>query len=540
MRTICALFLAALAIATFMIFPAAATTYSVGELPLDVKGYVTQGGAIGLTGDHYDTEKGLQSAIFNLFTEAELRYKSNLRFYTSLMLTGDWIYDIKHDQAEWNDKQFAKSRDRLYMDTEYWQVLKEAHVTWTPEHFLFRFGKQAVSWGEMDLFRINDQITPLYQRRGSSDVELDALRMPIWMLRAEYYPTIEAGWLKDLSAQFIFNPNITFIRNQTPVPGNDVAGIWAPAMNGPDYIDATPVGIPGLTWIPTAALPVLKGMLPPPVYAAIAALPRHNSVVGSWELSNTEVRSFDSGGFEYGLRLKGTIGEGILALMGYYGLDKDIALRVTGLSPVTFTKEGTPIAHVQFEAKYPLFRFVGASYSNDIPALAFSALGGVAPLLRLEAMYAYQNTFTGEISQQFRTYDEFRYGIGVDWKVKVPILNPLAYFSIMPQLYARRILDYPSDERLQYSGALIKENNYQASLTLSTSYLHNKLNPSFTWIHDMTSRADYYRYQVVYDYNDAWHFTLGAMQFYGAKAGEGLEVFRNKDQCYFKTTYKFN
>ena len=155
-------------------------------------------------------------------------------------------------------------------------------------------------------------------------------------------------------------------------------------------------------------------------------------------------------------------------------------------------------------------------------------------MVRLEAFYAFSNTFATNINT-FDKSDELRWAIRVDWKVKIPFLNPAAGFIISPQFYHRRIIDYPSI--VEFSN--LKKDNYQTSLLVNTNYLHGKLVPSFFWLRDINSKSDFFRLQLVYDYSNNWHFTLGALLLDGAKKGQGFELFDNKDQIYFKISYKW-
>ena len=157
--------------------------------PLTLLGYATQGAGVSLmTKDYYDTERGLQTALMNLFMEADYKAFDTLKFYTSAKLTTDWTYQIKANDASWHDKEFNKSKNHLNVDSNYWQILNEAHMTLSPGNFLFRLGKQIVSWGEMDGFRVMDQINPLDSRRGFGDVEFENTIIPIWLLRSRILP----------------------------------------------------------------------------------------------------------------------------------------------------------------------------------------------------------------------------------------------------------------------------------------------------------------------------------------------------------------
>ena len=363
-----------------MVIPVRAKEFIVFERPLNLLGYMTQGTSFSLIGkSKYDLEQDFNSALMNLFLEGDYKISDTLRFYGSSMLTVDWIYQIKHPDSSWNNKLFNKSRDRLNVDDKYWQLLKEAHLTWTPGDFVFRIGKQIVSWGETDGIRLIDQINPLDQRRGFADVEFETTIIPIWLLKANYSPPVFLNWLKDLGFEFVFNPNADFIPNQSIRTGNDEGGIWAPNV-----------------------------LIPGP-------FPFGEAHLGSTIPNIKEPGHFNSKGFEYAFRIKGIVCDSVITLNYFYGLDNDPVTRSTGPPFITQASDGKLIAHPFLEGKYPLFRFVGATFSKDITSLKSSFLGGVSPVVRFETFYAFKNTFATTLNT-FDRSDELRRAIGIDWK----------------------------------------------------------------------------------------------------------------------------
>ena len=213
----CGLF--AMGIVLFIANPSySRTTFSIAGKPLGVQGFVSQSLQFSLKGDHWDTEQDINAVISNFFVEADYKVNPNWSIYGAAMVTVDWIYQLKSNDSSWNDKLFSKSKSNLNVDDEYWQLLKEARLTWTPQNFMFRVGKQIVSWGELMAFRIMDQINPLDSRRGFLDVEFETTIIPIWLIRADYYPSVTYSWLQDLGFEFVLNPNADFIPNQDIIP----------------------------------------------------------------------------------------------------------------------------------------------------------------------------------------------------------------------------------------------------------------------------------------------------------------------------------
>ena len=498
-KRLCVLVLMAAVTIALSVSSVMAEPFSLFGRPGNILGNFTQGGSFSLLDkDKYDVEKGFNSALMNLLLEGDYAITDDLKFYGSGMLTVDWIYQLKHNDSSWHDKLFSESTN-LNVDDKYWQLLKEAHFTWTPEHFFFRVGKQIVKWGEMDGFRLMDQINPSDARRGFQDVEFETSVIPIWLVRAEYYPKIQTSWLTDLGFEFVFNPNAKFISNQRGLTGNDAGGIWAPnaLANGP--------------------------------------FPFGQAHVGSMYENIKEPDEWKEG-HEFAFRVKGVVYNSIVTLNAFYGRDNNPVLQTKPVPPkITMASDGRLILHPFVEGSYHYFRFVGATLSRDITPLKADFLGGVSPVARLEAFYAFDNTFLNKKNALFKS-DEFRWAIGLDWKVNIPFLNPRTYFAISPQFLHQRIMDYP---RVEMSS--LKKNNYTATCGVSTSYFHNKLAPSVFYYRDINSKSDYWRLQLIYDPTQYLRFAFVTMFFHGDNKEDYklFQLFDNKDQFYFKITYKW-
>ncbi len=522
-------------VGVIMASPSMARELLVFDRPLNILGYATQEVGFSLTDkDRYDTEKGLQQALGNLFVEADYKISNQLKFYGSTRITGDWIYQLKHNDDSWHDKQFNKSKDNLNVDDKYWQILREGHFTWTPGKFFFRVGKQIVTWGEMLGIRLMDQINPLDSRRalGLNDIEFDYTPIPIWLIRSEYHPGISLKWLQDLAFEFVFNPNADDI-NDLGVPlGNDEAGIWAPNIR-----------------IPATNHPVAR--------------------IGSAISDISSPSHFNHKAYEYAFRIKGVVWDTIFTLNAFYGRENSPIVKFAPPAIIPdpqLATDGSVILHPVFTGHFPRFRFFGLTGSRDIPFLKAPFLGNIAPVLRGEAWYAHNNTFSDALStfnsqNTFKKFDEFRAAINIDWKIKIPALNPRASFFINPQVFYRRVGGFhgptpdsgPGPTRPDWFDTAITrvgKHNWLATLYIDTVYFNAKLRPSIFWIHDFEFKADYLLPQLVYDWSTNWRFTLGALIWAGEKlpgwengsfkANNGFELFKNKDQIFFRVTYRWS
>jgi Protein of unknown function (DUF1302) len=483
--------------------------FNVGANPVQVMGYISQQAGFGIAGEHYDTQKGFQSALTQLLLETQYSPRSDLKFFVSGNFTADWAYPILGDNNKWEEKKFDKSRDRLFILDDWQDLLKEANVTWASEHFFIRAGKQIVSWGETDGFLLMNQINPIDQRRGIGDVQFESTIIPIWLLRAEYNPRVKSSWMQDLGFQFIFNPNpFGFRGNETIRPGNTYAGIWAPNIT------------------------------------ILGPFPFGEAHLGELLWKFNKPATFNPEGYDYGLRVKSVIWDSIITLSGFYGRDRDFVTTNLPFPPGIYVSpyDGELVINPQVDLHYPRFKFVGATFTRDFEKLQLSFLGGVAPVIRLEALYAFDSTYGNSANTLTKT-DEFRGVFGVDWKVKIPILNPRAYFFISAQYFYQKIMDYPSGGiTLSQRASLppgLDENNHKATVLINTTYLHNKLQPLFFWYHDFTNRADFFKLQVGYEQSSHWYYTLGAIFLSGNREGRGFQVLNHKDQLYATITYKF-
>ncbi|MHB1024409.1 MAG: DUF1302 family protein [Desulfobacteria bacterium] len=494
--------------------PSGAAEFNLGDKPVSLMGYVDQGVTSSFKNNKsFDNKDGLNSAVFMSLLEGEYKPATNLKVFMSGKFTADLAYPLLSSNSEWKDKEFDKSRDALFIDTGWDKMLNEAYVTYSPGNFFLRVGKQIVGWGETDGFRLMDQINPVDQRRGLGDVEFENTIIPIWLVRANYYVQPESSWLQDIGLETVFNPNARFQADRPIDLGNDVAGVWAPDVQ------------------------VAPGVQ-----------------LGSTNYVNKAPQDWSRSGMEFGARVKGVVNDMIFSLNYFNGLSNSGQLRSLNAPGVTLAPDGTPVAHLNVEERFPRYQMVGATFTSDFPAVSSSILGGVAPVLRLEGEYVMNNTMStagGVVGLPFGSYvkkDEIRYVVGMDWKVKSDFLNPRAYFFISGQFYHRHIMDFNKDIApaeiaagmdLKDFLANVKKDNYVTTLLINTSYFHNKVTPQIFWMRDMTLNGNMFKPQITYDYSDKWHYTIGALFLDGKVSQKGFEPLKNKDQLFATVKYRF-
>jgi hypothetical protein len=217
--------------------------------------------------------------------------------------------------------------------------------------------------------------------------------------------------------------------------------------------------------------------------------------------------------------------------------------------------QGSSIMHLEWEGYYPDFKMAGITLTRDFEKLNLKFLGGVAPVLRLEVVSGIDNTYESNaynvplsryLFEKYEKYDDLRYAIGVDWKIKIPFLNPRTYFRVSPQYIVRHISDYPSDDYLSEGGREIAEDSDTVTLLIMTSYMHNKINPMLYFQRDKGRRvsdnksmpSDLFKAGVTYEYSDKWNYTLAYTSFSneGYRKASGLS---HKDNISFTASYRF-
>jgi hypothetical protein len=206
------------------------------------------------------------------------------------------------------------------------------------------------------------------------------------------------------------------------------------------------------------------------------------------------------------------------------------------------------VIHPGLNGYYPYFKFVGATFARELTSVRSSSLGGVAPVVRAEALYAFNSSYTvtsqGSPTDEVKKTDEFRGMLGVDWKFKANWLNPRAGIFLSTQYFYQKVFSYPTEpgagllSRGSVPGRFIDE-NHKATLMLTTNYLNNKVSPMIFWVHDWTNRGDMLKVQVSYEPSSTWIYTVGAMTFRGAIENLGQWTFNYKDYVFGTVGFRF-
>jgi len=149
-------------------------------------------------------------------------------------IVGRFMYEAVYDVGP---EALREVRDR---DKENIDNFKQAYDLWecyadvSKGPAFLRIGRQNLSWGETDVFRLLDMINPMDDTYGGIFEDLDDRRIPLWMLRGSY--------------------NFGYVG---PISSLTIEGFWVPgnldARVAPISPDGTPYAVP----LAPAPVPVL-------------------------------------------------------------------------------------------------------------------------------------------------------------------------------------------------------------------------------------------------------------------------------------------
>jgi hypothetical protein len=218
----------------------------------------------------------------------------------------------------------------------------------------------------------------------------------------------------------------------------------------------------------------------------------------------------------------------------------DPVLGALGVPALGTASDGTSIVYPIYQGYHPRQKYAGITWTGDLP-IVISALGGVNPLIRLEIRYQWEKFFADADQTRYIESDYLDTGLGIDWKVKIPALNPRAYFSVMPQFFYSRIIDFPDDVKLNDvdDGFLPDQDYYSGTLVLSTSYFNGKLIPQVAGAYLFNNEASLLLLDLTYLMSNSWHYTIEAVFLGGNKANVPLWLFRKNDYIAFKVKYNW-
>lgn len=155
--------------------------------------------------------------LSRLRTQLDLQLDLDLPHAWKARVEGRGFYDfayLAHGRSNFTDD---------VLDDYEWDIdFREVWIQGSPlESLDLKLGRQIVNWGRSDSLRVLDVINPLDNREPGL-VDIEDLRIPLTMVRLDYYPS----WLDDWSVQLLVIPE--YENDQNPSFGSDFNPLPAP------------------------------------------------------------------------------------------------------------------------------------------------------------------------------------------------------------------------------------------------------------------------------------------------------------------------
>ncbi len=342
-----------------------------------------------------------------------------------------------------NDLRYSDFNDEL-------DAIREFYLEGTTDigndQLTVRVGKQQVIWGRTDLFRVLDVINPVDYSRHNIYDELEDIRIPQWMLSAEWRMGANSVF-DDMNLQLVWNFD-KFRPNNLGTCGQPYrildAGCFFAA-----YLQT-----------PGGNIPVI-----------------HDVILPKWGLQHSQG----------GLKWEGVYGDATFSVNALRYFQQLPAIHWRGPDP------GTPAADGLFDIHFPRVNLIGGSVDYYH--------------MRTDATWRLETTFTQgeEFARDLNGYkatDVFRYVLGMDKNLIIPELGTYSAFLISAQLFGQNILDHETDMP-------DAEKNITATFLFKGFYMNNRLSPQVVIAHDTKAAATVYAPSVSYQADDHWSVNVG-------------------------------
>jgi len=455
--------------------------------------------------------------------------------------TAEQYYRIAPNPVTGNQVNVPAERQRLRHVASTRNRLFQAYVEGTVGNLFMRFGRQLLAWGETDGFRLLDNINPIDNGFGGFLISLDERRMPLDMLRLQYF----IGQMGPISEAFV-----------EAYGAIDTTVSWDPGIpNG------SPWGLPNVN-VPS---PSSRSFRYDPTRTFDDARGGARLVFNAWDATFSVAQYWTN---------VDTPGIQVLVPPGFpvsfdpatypHAFPDNYQVHTAQNAPkVMITGASTTFAIPKF---YSVVRSEFA-YFNDEPRFTQR---GLDPFL-FQYLDSDNNLIADPAVRAQRTTggldrgDSLNFVLGYDMNQYIRFLNPNQTFFFTTQFFYRHLLNAAKREQIPgfpvedgevqpvvgklvspgiFGGApaepmYVKQDTDQLLQTLSvaTSYRSGMINPVFTIFYDwsgallyqpgVTIIRDPFRFAIDYSIIDA--HTL--------KGNSGLSLYKDRDNVQFRIEY---
>lgn len=354
-----------------------------------------------------------------------------------------------------------------------------------------KLGKQQVVWGRTDLFRVLDVINPVDYSRNNIYDELSDIRIPMWMVQAEYRMGASDS-MQDRNFQVVWNFDQFRANNlgQCGTPNVILdAGCFFRGMANLWDNGGTVANFAGGGTVATNFGAHQIGI--------------RNVYLPDWSLSNTQLgakfEGVTAGGLSFSLN----------ALTYRSQLPSLHSINGNGtVNPFTGgngNPSGVPVSGlIAFDMHFPRVNLIGGSMDFQLPS------AGAA--VRVEGAYTNGEEFSNTAKADlYSKNDVFRAVIGIDRPTFIPFISETSATLISGQLFYQHIFEHEWHQgALGPYGMPDWEDNFIGTLLIKGFLRNGTLSPQIIFAHDFQAQATAMAPQVEWNVTNDLKVTLGA------------------------------
>ncbi|MBA7547971.1 hypothetical protein ES705_40412 [subsurface metagenome] len=391
------------------------------------------------------------------------------------------LFKFYYDGVFDAEEQYEPARSKLYRTDVTNDWLRELYVDFLSDRLDVRLGRQQVVWGTADGVKILDAVNPTDMREFTLDDYADS-RIPLWMLKLEYAPTVNGAF------QFLFIP--------------DFQANYIPPFGAPFTFQATKIGQTKEDDWRNAGGNVSKEEVKPDPWSDLK-----DTTIG--------LRWLDVlGGFEYTLNF----------LYGFY---------LSGANYSSFEPAPgppSPAITLNLEKRYERIYLYGGSFTK---ALTKGPLSG----LTIRGEFAYiqdvPTYYDGPLGVAVTKMDNFNYVLGFD---KSLVTNWFASLQFIQFITSKA--SYQGYELL-FGPTLgpMDQVTTMLSLKVSTDFMHERLKPEVLVIYGLDNDWKITP-KMQFEILDSLIAVAGVHIFEG-KPQNLYGQFAEKDELFFELRFGF-
>lgn len=352
-----------------------------------------------------------------------------------------------------------------------------------------KIGKQQVVWGRTDLFRVLDVINPVDYSRNNIYDELSDIRIPMWMVQAEYRMGASES-MQDRNFQIVWNFDKFRPNNlgQCGTPNvildagcffRGMANLWDNGGTVSNF--AQPAPVLGLN-LATNFGPGVIGL--------------RNVELPSWSFDNTQLGAKFEGvtkdGLSFSLNAL-TYRSQLPSLHGGKGATNGFTGQYQASNPYL----------IAFDMVFPRVNLIGGSMDFQLPA------AGAA--VRVEGAFTDGEEFSNtKRSELYSKNNVFRSVIGIDRPTFIPFISETSATLISGQLFWQHIFQHEWEQgALGPVGMPDWKDSFIGTLLMKAFLKNGTVSPQIIMAYDFRAQAAAVAPQVEWNFSNDLKLTFG-------------------------------